>query len=63
MKKFEKNIKYQQLISISSISESNYKEIADLIYETDPYIYPAMFLNRSNATVMIPELIRYNDAI
>ena len=43
------------------LSEEQLKEIADLIYDSDPYIYPAMFTNRREAETVIPKMIRAGD--
>lgn len=40
------------------LSEEQLKEIADLIYDSDPYIYPAMFTDRREAETVIPKMIR-----
>ena len=55
------NIKYQALKNDYILSESQKRKIAGLIYETDPYIYPAMFLERTYAETAIPKLIDSND--
>jgi len=38
-------------------------EIAGLIYDTDPYIYPAMFQTREHALEIIPKMIVANDTM
>lgn len=38
-------------------------EIAGLIYDTDPYIYPAMFQTRESALEIIPRMIIANDTM
>lgn len=46
----------------SSEMDIKYKKmIAELIYETDPYIYPAMFGDKKNALNIIPELLDSGD--
>ncbi|MCR5048172.1 MAG: GNAT family N-acetyltransferase [Saccharofermentans sp.] len=37
------NVEFFQLANDSVLGESHYKSIAKLIYDTDPFIYPAMF--------------------
>ena len=37
------------------------KTIAGLIYDSDPFIYPAMFKNRQEAETVIPKMIRAGD--
>jgi len=43
------------------LSEEQLKEIAGLIYDSDPYIYPAMFASRQEAEAVIPKMIRAGD--
>ena len=43
------------------LSESQLKEIADLIYDSDLYIYPAMFESRQQAETIIPRMICAGD--
>ena len=43
------------------LSDEQLKEIAALIYDTDPHIYPAMFTSRQEAEVIIPKMIRARD--
>ena len=45
------------------LSPENLGEIAGLIYDTDPYIYPAMFSSREEAVDIIPRMIRSGDAM
>jgi len=54
-------ISLKQLDADIRIEEMGMREIAGLIYDTDPYIYPAMFVSRENALLLIPELIRSGD--
>jgi ribosomal protein S18 acetylase RimI-like enzyme len=48
-------------VSINTLTENdlktNYKSIADLIYETDPYIYPSAFGSKRNARNVILKLL------
>lgn len=37
--------------------------LADLIYDTDPYIYPAMFESREKAEKLLPVLFRSKDSM
>ena len=57
------DIEYRSLVSVSTLSRENYRELADLVYDTDPYIYPAMFGSRENARLLIPRLFRGGDAM
>lgn len=43
------------------LSDVQLKEIAGLIYDSDPYIYPAMFESRRHAENIIPKMIRAGD--
>ena len=43
------------------LSEGQLKEIAGLIYDSDPYIYPAMFASRAEAEAVLPKMIRAGD--
>lgn len=58
-----KKITYRQLSeeSLSSITNEQLADIASLIYQTDEYIYPAMFECEENAKAVIPEMIKCQD--
>ena len=43
------------------LSDAQLKEIANLIYDTDLHIYPAMFRTKQEAEVVIPKMIRAGD--
>ena len=43
------------------LSEEQFTEIAGLIYDSDPYIYSAMFTDRREAETVIPKMIRARD--
>ena len=43
------------------LSDAQLKEIAGLIYDTDLYIYPAMFESRQAAETIIPKMFRAGD--
>ena len=43
------------------LSDGQLKEIAGLIYDSDPYIYPAMFASREDAEAVLPKMIRAGD--
>lgn len=49
---------FKQLNNKNNISKEKLNEIASLIYDTDPYIYPAMFQCRKDAIIVFSELIR-----
>lgn len=57
------DIGYRNLTSASVLSQKNFRELADLIYDTDPYIYPAMFGNRDNAARLLPLLFCGEDSM
>jgi len=44
-----------------SLSEEQMKEVAGLIYDSDPFIYPAMFASRQEAEAVIPKMFRAKD--
>ena len=56
-----KSILCRQLSADEKINKDQLTDIAEMIYDTDPYIYPAMFNSKSDALVMIPEMIKYKD--
>ena len=43
------------------LTQKQMEEIAALIYDTDPYIYPALFGNKENAIRLIPALMLKGD--
>ena len=43
------------------LSEANQTALADLIYNTDPFIYPAMFGSKENAEAVLPLLFYSRD--
>jgi len=45
------------------LTQINKKELAGLIYDTDPYIYPAMFGSRENALRILPLLFDSGDSM
>lgn len=53
----------RQLESDDLLDEDELETIAGLIYDTDPYIYPALFGTRENALQLLPELIENKDAM
>ena len=55
--------KFRQLDSQSYLENEQLRDIAGLIYDTDPYIYPAMFNSRSESTRIIPEMIQMGDSM
>lgn len=52
-----------QLSSEDTLTAEQLQDIATLIYETDPFIYPAMFETEENAKRIIPGMIRHNDSM
>lgn len=55
----EQNITFRQLSCTDQLSEQQLKDIAGLIYDTDAYIYPALF-SRKQAKKILPMLFEYN---
>ena len=47
----------------TDLSDEQLKEIAGLIYDSDPYIYPAMFASKQEAETVIPKMIRAGDTM
>ena len=43
--------------------EQALQDVAGLIYDTDPYIYPAMFTSRKQAIEVIPKMISVGDTM
>ena len=58
---FGGEIVFSGLSNASILSAENETALADLIYDTDPYIYPAMFGSRENARAILPLLHRSQD--
>ena len=56
-----KGIQYRR--ANKPLSEEQLQEIAGLIYDSDPYIYPAMFASRTEAGIVIPKMIRAGDPL
>ena len=55
------NLSFYRLDKKHNLSSEDLKRIAELIYQTDPYIYPAVFLSQDNAIKVIPEMIVTGD--
>lgn len=55
-----KPIRCEQL-SATHLTNSTLEQIAELVWDTDEYIYPAMFCSRGDALRVLPELIRRGD--
>lgn len=57
-------LKCEQATQILSISDDNYQRISDLIFDTDPFIYPALFGNgcfgKDNARLLLPAVFESN---
>ena len=45
------------------LSAADERVLADLIYDTDPYIYPAIFGSRENAEALLPLLFHTEDGM
>ena len=52
------NLSFHQLTNASLLSERDLNDLAELIWDTDPYIYPAMFYSRSDAIIILSALIK-----
>ena len=48
---------------LSELTGQQLEDIAELIYETDPYIYPAMFSSKEEAMNIIPKMIEAEDSM
>ena len=51
----------KQLRNDTPLGSDRLREIAELVYNTDPYIYPAMFASRDEALAMIPAMFAARD--
>lgn len=47
-----------QKLALMDLSDENLRTISALIYETDPFIYPAMFASKEDAVALFPVVIR-----
>ena len=56
-------IRFVPADSGTALSGEDLVQIARLVYETDPYIYPALFCCPADADRIIPALIEDNDAM
>ena len=59
----ETELVFRNLDGKSELTADNEIALADLIYDTDPYIYPAMFGSRENAEKLLPLLFRAQDSM
>lgn len=55
---YDRDIQFMALHEPNSVSDQQLKKIAQLIYQTDEYIYPAMFGCLDNAVKLIPAIFR-----
>ena len=57
----DSRLSFKQLTASDSLSKEQYRDIATLIYQTDPYIYPALFTSNEEplkaAQIVLPALI------
>lgn len=57
-------LKCEQATQVLTISDDNYQRISDLIFDTDPFIYPALFGNeiigKYNARLLLPAVFESN---
>lgn len=54
---------FEQLKDNTELTAENLDHLACLIYETDPYIYPAMFGSCDNARALLPFLLENRDSM
>ena len=59
----KQEILYIQMSNQTKLDKAGYLSLSRLIYDTDPYIYPAMFGRYENAEILLPLLFRNNDAM
>lgn len=52
----DKTVTFRQLKADERLDAKNAKQIAKLIYETDPFIYPCMFNSKEDALLILPRL-------
>ena len=53
----------KQIVIRSASNNDNLERIAELIYKTDPYIYPYWFENIDNCKKMLPVLMKQDGFI
>ena len=63
MKSISHELRCLQPSEAKELTQAQRRDIAALIYQTDPYIYPAMFRSQENAERLIPELMLRGDAM
>lgn len=56
-------LRFCNLSESSRLSKENQSALSRLIYNTDQYIYPAMFGDMKNAELLIPLLFQRNDSM
>ena len=56
-------IRFSFLSNQMELCKTDYDSLSQLIFETDPYIYPAMFENYENAKKLLPLLFQNNDTM
>ena len=61
MRSAEHSANIQCMRAGHSLSDRQLKVIAGLIYDSDPYIYPAMFAGRQEAEAVLSRMIRSGD--
>lgn len=49
-----------QLTAKSELTKDNYRQLAQLVYRTDVYIYPCVFNNESDAVTVLANLLQSN---
>jgi len=59
----ETEICFRFLKNGEALSDENALALSRLVYDTDPYIYPAMFGSRENAEALLPLLFGSNDSM
>ena len=57
----DSDVQFRQLGKQDALRAQQLRDVSDLIYTTDDYIYPAMFSEKKDALLMIPEMFRMRD--
>ena len=50
------NVKFRQLYVDEQLDSTNLRKISELVYETDPYIYPSLFRSKEDAILVLSRL-------
>ena len=57
----ENNFVFRQLKECDHIDRDNLIRISELIYDTDPYIYPCMFRSKEDALCLLPNVFHQRE--